>query len=42
MKAYLTFLVTDAQQLLPEIDFAPIPKALQTRALAQIEKIQVP
>ena len=42
VKAYLTFLVTDAQQLLPEIDFAPIPKALQTRALAQIEKIQVP
>ncbi|MDQ3338427.1 MAG: phosphate ABC transporter substrate-binding protein PstS [Myxococcota bacterium] len=42
VKAYLTFLVTDAQKLLPEIDFAPIPKSLQDKALAQIEKIQVP
>ena len=42
VKAYLKFLVTDAQKLLPEIDFAPIPKSLQDKALAQIEKIQVP
>ena len=41
VKAYLKFLVTDAQALLPEIDFAPIPKSLQEKALAQIEKIQV-
>jgi phosphate transport system substrate-binding protein len=40
VKAYLKFLVTDAQALLPEIDFAPIPKSLQEKALAQIEKIQ--
>jgi phosphate transport system substrate-binding protein len=40
VKAYFKFLVTDAQKLLPEIDFAPIPKALQDKALAQIEKIQ--
>lgn len=42
VKAYLRFLVTDAQKLLPEIDFAPIPKSLQDKALAQIDKIQVP
>jgi len=42
LKSYLKFMVTDAQALLPEIDFAPIPKSLQDKALAQIEKIQVP
>jgi phosphate transport system substrate-binding protein len=42
VKAYFKFMVTDAQKLLPEIDYAPIPKALQDKALAQIEKIQVP
>jgi phosphate transport system substrate-binding protein len=42
VKAYFRFMVTDAQKLLPEIDFAPIPKSLQDKALAQIEKIQVP
>jgi len=42
VKAYFKFLVTDAQKLMPEIDFAPIPKSLQDKALAQIEKIQVP
>ncbi len=42
LKAYFRFLVTDAQRLLPEIDFAPIPKSLQDKALAQIDKIQVP
>lgn len=42
LKAYFKHLVTDAQQLLPEINFAPIPKALQDQALARIESIQVP
>ena len=42
VKAYFKYMVTDGQQLLPEIDFAPIPKSLQDKALAQIEKIQVP
>jgi phosphate transport system substrate-binding protein len=42
VKAYLKYLVTDGQKLLPEIDFAPIPKSLQDRAVAQIDKIQVP
>jgi phosphate transport system substrate-binding protein len=42
LKAYFKFLLTDGQALLPAINFAPIPRALQDKALAQIEKIQVP
>ena len=42
VKAYFRYMVTDGQALLPEIDFAPIPKSLQDKALAQIDKIQVP
>ena len=42
VKAYFKFMVTDGQKELPGIDFAPIPKSLQDKALAQIEKIQVP
>ncbi|MEJ7599738.1 MAG: phosphate ABC transporter substrate-binding protein PstS [Kofleriaceae bacterium] len=42
VKAYFKFMVTDAQKLLAEVDFAPIPKSLQDKALAQIDKIQVP
>ena len=39
LKAYFNFLVTDAQKLAPEIDFAPLPKALQDKAIAQLSKI---
>jgi len=42
LKAYFKFLLTDGQALLPTINFAPVPKALQDQALARIEKIQVP
>jgi phosphate transport system substrate-binding protein len=42
VKAYFKYLVTNGQNLLAEVDFAPIPKSLQDKALAQIEKIQVP
>jgi len=42
VKAYFKYMLTDGQKLLPEIDFAPVPKALQDKALAQIEKVQVP
>lgn len=41
LKAWFKFLITDGQQLLPDINFAPVPKSLQDKALAQIEKIQV-
>jgi phosphate transport system substrate-binding protein len=40
VKSYFKYLVTDAQALLPEIDYAPLPKALQDKAIAQVEKIQ--
>lgn len=42
VKAYFKFMLTDAQALLAEVDYAPVPKALQDKALAQIDKIQVP
>jgi phosphate transport system substrate-binding protein len=42
VKAYFKFMITDAQALLPEVDFAPIPKVLQDKALAKIESIKVP
>ncbi|HSK02941.1 MAG TPA: phosphate ABC transporter substrate-binding protein PstS [Kofleriaceae bacterium] len=42
LKTWFKFLLTDGQELLPAIHFAPVPKALQDKALAQIEKIQVP
>ena len=41
VKAYYKFLVTDGQKLLGEIDFAPLPKSLQDKAIAQVEKIQI-
>lgn len=42
LKAYLGFLVRDGQKLLSEIDYAPLPKALQDKAVKQLDKIQVP
>jgi phosphate transport system substrate-binding protein len=40
LKSYFKFMVTDAQKLVPEIDYAPLPKALQDKAVAQVDKIQ--
>ena len=40
--AYFKYMLTDGQSMLAEIDFAPIPKALQEKALAQLAKVQVP
>jgi len=40
--AYFNYMLTDGQKLLEEVDFAPIPKALQDKALAQLAKVQVP
>jgi phosphate transport system substrate-binding protein len=42
LKAYLKFLVKDGQKLLTEIDYAPLPKGLQDKAVKQLDKIQVP
>lgn len=41
VKAYFKYMLTDGQKLLPDIDFAPIPKSLQDKALAQLDKVTV-
>ncbi len=41
VRAYLQYLLTDGQQLLPELDFAPLPEGLAERALAQLDKLQL-
>jgi phosphate transport system substrate-binding protein len=40
LKAYLTYLLTDGQKLLEPLDFAPLPKSLADKAIAQVAKIQ--
>ena len=41
VKAYLQYLLTDGQAMLPELDFAALPKDLATKAIAQLDKIQL-
>jgi len=40
VKAFFKYMVTDGQKLIPEIDYAPLPKALQDKAIAQIGKLE--
>ena len=40
LKAYLNYMLTDGQKLLEPLDFAPLPKALADKAVAQIDKIK--
>ena len=40
IKGWLTYLLTEAQDLAKDVDFAPLPTALRDRALAQITQIQ--
>jgi len=40
VKKFFEFMVTDGQKLVPEIDYAPLPKALQDKAIAQVAKIE--
>ena len=42
LKAFLRFMLTDGQKLAPSIDYAPLPKGLDEKALAQLDKIQIP
>ena len=42
LKAYLRYMLTDGQGLLAELDFAPLPKSLQDKALAQLDKLLLP
>ncbi|HPH65753.1 MAG TPA: phosphate ABC transporter substrate-binding protein PstS [Kofleriaceae bacterium] len=40
LKRYFNFMVTDAQKMAPEIDYAPLPKTLQDKAIAAVAKIE--
>jgi phosphate transport system substrate-binding protein len=40
LKTYLKYLLTDGQKMLGELDFAPLPETLATKAIAQLDKIQ--
>jgi phosphate transport system substrate-binding protein len=42
VKAYFKYMLTDAQGAIKSIDFAPLPKGLAEKAIAQLDKIQVP
>jgi phosphate transport system substrate-binding protein len=42
LKAYLTFLVKDGQSLLGDIDYAPLPKGLQDKAIKQVDNLKLP
>lgn len=42
LKAYLTFLVSDGQSLLADIDYAPLPQGLRDKAMKQVEKVTLP
>jgi phosphate transport system substrate-binding protein len=42
VKEFLRFILTDGQKLAPSIDYAPLPKGLDEKALAQLDKIQIP
>jgi phosphate transport system substrate-binding protein len=40
VKAYIKYLITDGQKLLPDLDFAPLPAGLQQKAIAQLDRLQ--
>jgi phosphate transport system substrate-binding protein len=42
IKSFLRYMVGDAQKLAEDVDYAPLPAALQQKAVAQIEQILVP
>jgi phosphate transport system substrate-binding protein len=39
LRGFLTYLLTDAQATAPDVDYAPLPSALQEKAIANIAKI---
>ena len=41
LKDYLGYLLKDGQALLTEIDYAPLPRGLQEKALKQVDRIKV-
>ncbi|HEX9260574.1 MAG TPA: phosphate ABC transporter substrate-binding protein PstS [Acidimicrobiales bacterium] len=41
-KAFVKYVLTDGQKLAPEVDFAPLPKELSDKALAQLSAMEMP
>jgi phosphate transport system substrate-binding protein len=39
VKAFLTYILTDGQDLAPEIDYAPLGDTLRDKAIAQLDQI---
>lgn len=42
VKGWINYVLTDAQELAPEVDFAPLPPSVQEAAIAQLDKVIVP
>lgn len=42
VKEFLRYILTDGQKLAPSIDFAPLPRSIADKAIAQLDKIQIP
>lgn len=42
LKSFLRYLLTDAQALAEDVDYAPLPAGVREKALAQVEAIVVP
>jgi phosphate transport system substrate-binding protein len=42
LKSFIKYLVTDGQSQLKGLDFAPLPRGLADKTVAQLDKIQVP
>jgi phosphate transport system substrate-binding protein len=40
VKGFVTYILNEGQTLAPEVDYAPLPAELKTKALAQLDKIQ--
>jgi phosphate transport system substrate-binding protein len=41
LKSYFRYMVTDGQKLATELDFAPLPKSLADKAVAELDKVQL-
>ena len=41
VKAFVSYLLTDGQSLLTDLDYAPLPKTLQDKAVAQLDQITI-
>ena len=39
VKAYISYLIGDGQDLLGDLDYAPLPKSIQDKAVAQLDQI---